>query len=141
MDHQDLTPQKIRFLKFMYEQGGTARSGEIASRFRIRTPTVTRTLHELEAAGFLIHSPYQEAVLTDYGSDTARYLIRRHRIIVLMLCRSGLCEQDACSQAERIEHLVPRDHVNRICRYFGHPMKSSCGMIDHEPGCCIEVIE
>lgn len=130
------TPQKIRFLKFLLVKERPVKSSEIASEFGIRTATVTRSLRELEDAGYVRYDPYQAAVLTDTGSEVARFFYRRHRILSLMFTRSGLSEQDACKQAEKIEHLVPRSHVDQICRSLGHPIRASCGVIEHDPACC-----
>lgn len=130
------TPQKIRFLKYMFSHGNRLRSGEIAGQFHIRTASVTRSLHDLSDAGYLCYDPYQGVELTPAGCDFARYLFRRHRIISLMLSRSGLSETDACLLAEKIEHLVPRDHVDQICRSLGHPNRAPCGIIEPDPACC-----
>lgn len=130
------TPQKIRFLKYIFEQRAGVKSSEIANRFGIRTATVTRSLHELSAAGYLRYDPYQITQLTESGTELARYFYRRHRILSLMFTRSGLTQQDACTQAEKIEHLVPRVHVDHICSSLGHPSRSFCGAIEHDPVCC-----
>ena len=130
------TPQKIRFLKFIFEQNTPVKSGEIASHFGIRTASVTRSLHDLSDSGYLVYDPYQKVCLTSNGYDLARYFYRRHRILSLMFTRFGLCSNDACSQAEKIEHLVPRAHINQICRSLGHPSRSGCGFIEHDPECC-----
>lgn len=132
------TPQKIRFLKYIFEQGCRVKSGEIAARFSIRTASVTRSLHELDHAGYLRYDPYQAVELTESGVDLAKYLYRRHRILSLMFVRSGLNEEDACHQAEMIEHLVSRKHIDQICRSLGHPSRAACGIIDHDPICCGE---
>ena len=136
MPCQTETPQKIRFLKYIFEKGNKVKSGEIAGRFNIKPATVTRSLHELGASGYIHYDPYQSAELTPAGIDLARYLYRRHRILSLMFVRSGLSEPDACSQAEKIEHLVPRVHVDQICRSLGHPSRAACGLIEHDPVCC-----
>ncbi|NLV27577.1 MAG: metal-dependent transcriptional regulator [Methanomicrobiales archaeon] len=130
------TPQKNRFLKFIHSHSGGVKSGEIASNFGIRTSTVTRTLHELSDAGYVVHDSYRKVSLTDDGEHMACFLIRRHRILSLMFTRMGLTEAEACAQAEMIEHLVPKNHVNRICSSLGHPRRSACGVIEHDPSCC-----
>lgn len=136
MSGQVETPQKIRFLKYIFEQGNRVKSGDIAGNFNIRTATVTRSLHELGVAGYVRYDPYQSVELTPSGIDLARYLYRRHRILSLMFARSGLSEPDACIQAEKIEHLVPRNNVDQICRSLGHPSRAACGVIEHDPVCC-----
>lgn len=134
------TPQKIRFLKFIYSQRDGVKSGDIAGKFGIRTSTVTRSLHELGEAGYIRYDPYQKVVLTTEGENITRFIQRRHRILSLMFNRAGLSEHDACEQAEKIEHLVPKEHVDQICRSLGHPRKAACGIIERDPACCGEFI-
>jgi len=134
------TPQKIRFLKYIYSQKKGVKSGEIAQKFGIRASTVTRSLHELGKAGYVRYDPYQEVSLTDSGVNLTRFLQRRHRILSLMFTRAGLSEPDACIQAEKIEHLVPRKHIDQICHSLGHPSRAACGMIEHDPICCGECL-
>jgi Mn-dependent DtxR family transcriptional regulator len=130
------TPQKIRFLKFISLSESGVRPGEIAQEFGIRTSTVTRSLHELGEAGYIRYDPYQKVSLTSDGEELTRFFHRRHRILSLMFVRAGLSEQDACTQAEKIEHLVPKVHIDQICRSLGHPSRAACGVIEHDPVCC-----
>lgn len=138
MGGQVETPQKIRFLKYIFEYGQEIKPGDIAAHFGIRTATVTRSVHELSTSGYLRYDPYQAISLTEEGTSLARFLYRRHRILALMFTRAGLGEKDACIQAEKIEHLVPRVHVDQICRSLGHPRRAACGVIEHDPSCCGE---
>jgi len=132
------TPQKIKFIKYIYEKGEGIKSGKIADKFRIRTATVSRSLHDLGEAGYITYDPWQKIHLTETGISFARFLYRRHRILTLMFTCSGLCEYEACRQAEAIEHLVPRENIDQICKAMGHPSRASCGIIEHDPACCGE---
>jgi Mn-dependent DtxR family transcriptional regulator len=134
------TPQKIRFLKYIYEQKHGVKPGEIAETFGIRGSTVTRSLLELKEAGCIQYDPYQTVLLTESGEELSKFFHRRHRILSLMFARAGLSAHDACLQAEKIEHLVPREHIDQICRCLGHPRRSVCGIIDYDPGCCGAVL-
>jgi DtxR family Mn-dependent transcriptional regulator len=130
------TPQKIRFLKYIYEQNCPVKPGDIAIKFGIKTATVTRSLHDLRDAGYLNYELYQKVQLTEVGTELARYLYRRHRILSLMFTRAGLSESDACMTSEKIEHLIAREFIDKICRSLGHPSRAACGSIDHDPACC-----
>ena len=130
------TPQKIRFLKYIFEKGEGIKPGIIADKFGIRTATVSRSLHELIEAGYISSDTSQKIYLSETGYSFARFLYRRHRILALMLTRSGLSESDACLQAEKIEHLVSRENIDIICRSLGHPSRAACGVIEHDPECC-----
>lgn len=59
--------------------------------------------------------------LTAPGTDYARFLFRRHRIVALVLSRYGLEPDEACRGGkEKIEQCISRDLTNRICTSLGH---------------------
>ncbi|MFY1645047.1 metal-dependent transcriptional regulator, partial [Methanoculleus bourgensis] len=80
--------------------------------------------------------PYHGVRLTAPGTDYARFLFRRHRIVALVLSRYGLEPDEACREAKKIEQCISRDLTNRICTSLGHPMMSVCGEIEHDHSCC-----
>ncbi|MDT8357429.1 MAG: metal-dependent transcriptional regulator, partial [Methanomicrobiaceae archaeon] len=85
----ELSARKAEFLAYIYAKGCRARTGELARRFQVHPSTITKTLEEIAASGFLAHIPYRGVTLTPEGCACARYLQRRHRILSLMLSRFG----------------------------------------------------
>jgi Mn-dependent DtxR family transcriptional regulator len=76
--------------------------------------------------------------LTEEGTRYARFLLRRHRILGLLLSHYGFPPEDACREVSRFEDYVTRDAVDRICASMGHPVMGVCGEISHDSDCCPE---
>ncbi len=132
-----LSARKVEYLKFILKTGGTVRTNEIASAFSVDPSTITKTLAEISAAGYITHIPYHGVCLTDFGKHHAEFLVKRHRIISLMLVRNGLSPQEACREAARFESHVSKKAIDRICHFMGHPLQGVCGEITHDDGCLV----
>mgnify|MGYP000852438225 FL=1 len=132
----ELSSKKAEYLKYIYMQGDVVRTTEIAAHFSVAPSTATKTLADIAKAGYIEQLPYHGARLTARGIDYARFLIRRHRIVALVLSRYGLKPDEACTEAKKIEQCVSKDLTDRICTSLGHPMMSGCGEIEHDCFCC-----
>lgn len=132
----ELSSRKAEYLKYIHTQGDIVKTTEIAARFSVAPSTVTKALTEIAKAGYIEHTPYHGVRLTPAGTDYARFLIRRHRIVALVLSRYGLEPDEACREAKKIEQCFSKDLTNRICSSLGHPMMSGCGEIEHDHCCC-----
>jgi len=130
-----LSARKVEYLKFILKTGGTVRTNEIASAFSVDPSTITKTLAEITAAGYITHVPYRGVTLTDAGKIHAEFLVKRHRILSLMLARNGLSTEEACREASRFESQVSKQAIDRICHFMGHPRQGVCGEITHDEGC------
>ncbi|HOD85556.1 MAG TPA: metal-dependent transcriptional regulator [Methanoculleus sp.] len=133
---QELSSKKADYLKYIYMRGDLVKTTEIAARFDVAPSTVTKALREIANAGYIEHTPYHGVRLTPPGVEYARFLVRRHRIVALVLSHYRLTPEEACSEAEKIEQSFSKDLVDRICWSLGHPMMSVCGEIEHDHGCC-----
>jgi len=132
----ELSSKKAEYLKYIYMQSDVVKTTEIATHFSVAPSTVTKALTEIAKAGYIKHTPYRGVRLTTLGTDYARFLIRRHRIVALMLSHYGLEPGEACSEAKKIEQCFSKDLTNRMCTSLGHPMMSVCGEIEHDHRCC-----
>ncbi|MCK9307147.1 MAG: metal-dependent transcriptional regulator [Methanoculleus sp.] len=132
----ELSSRKAEFLKYIHMQGNVVKTTEIAAHFSVAPSTATKALGEIAKAGYIEHTPYHGVKMTTLGIDYARFLIRRHRIVALVLSRYGLEPDEACREAKKIEQCISRDLTNRMCMSLGHPMMSGCGEIEHDHCCC-----
>lgn len=132
---RELSAQKVRYLKFIAEKGGRVRTTDLAGEFGVDPSTITKTIAELSGTGLLSHEPYHSICLTDEGRRYARYLVKRHRILSLMLTHYGFSHEQACEEVKRFESYVSKDAVDRICAAMGHPGHGVCGEITHDDGC------
>lgn len=131
----ELSPRKVDYLKFIFEQGNTVKTNDIASHFEVDPSTITKTISELADTGYLSHIPYRGVILTDTGKRYAKFLIKRHRILSLILVRNGLSEEQACSEVTRFESFVSQEAIDIMCCAMGHPQQGVCGKITHDDGC------
>ncbi|MFP4655178.1 MAG: metal-dependent transcriptional regulator [Methanohalobium sp.] len=128
----ELTPRKIRYLKFLLEKGGIVRTTEISSQLNVDPSTSTKVINDLAKNGYVNHIPYRGVCLTKCGQEYAEFLIRRHRILSLLFSHYGLSTKGACEEVSRFEGYVSKDAVDRICKSMGHPQLSNCGEIKHD---------
>lgn len=128
----ELSPRKADYLKFIFEKEGTVKTTELSSCLQVDPSTISKTLNELAAAGYLSHVPYRGVNLTELGKAYAEFLVRRHRILSLLFTHYGLSTEEACAEVSRFEAFVSRDAVNKICSSMGHPMVGVCGEISHD---------
>lgn len=131
----ELSPRKVEYLKFIFEKNGTVKTNDLASYFYVDPSTITKTIAELADAGYLTHIPYRGVILTDLGKRHAKFLIKRHRILSLILVRNGLSEQQACLEVTRFESFVTKGAIDIMCCAMGHPQKGVCGKITHDDRC------
>lgn len=130
-----LSHKKVEYLKYIFGRTGNVRTNEIASAFAVDPSTITKTLAELNAAGYITHVPYYGVCLTDTGKQHAEFLVKRHRILSLIFVRYGLSDEQACREVSRFESLVTKEAIDTICRAMGHPRNGICGEITHDNGC------
>jgi Mn-dependent DtxR family transcriptional regulator len=135
VDGLELSPRKVDYLKYILGRKGPVRTTDLAGAFGVDPSTITKTLAELAAAGFLRHEPYHGVSLSEEGRIYAGFLVKRHRILVLALTQHGLSNEEACAEVTRFESLVSKRAVDRMCHAMGHPHRSGCGEITHDSGC------
>lgn len=135
-----LSPRKVEYLKYIFAQGTTVRTNEIASAFAVDPSTITKTITELTASGYITHIPYHGVCLTDAGAHHAEFLVKRHRILSLILVRYGLTDEQACREVSRFESLVTKEAIDTLCRAMGHPCQGICGEITHDDGCMSDAV-
>jgi DtxR family Mn-dependent transcriptional regulator len=113
------------YLKTIYhlsrdaEPAGTS---SIAERLHIAAGSVTGMLKRLAERGLVEHVPYYGARLTAEGEDEAVRLIRRHRVLELFLVQVlGYTWDRVHEEAERLEHAVTDELIDRMAAVLGEP--------------------
>jgi len=134
-DGLELSPKKVEYLKYLFERDSTVKTNHLATRFGVDPSTITKTISELAASGYITHIPYRGVCLSESGKLYTEFLLKRHRILALMLTHYGLSDKQACAEVSRFESLVSRDAVDRMCHAMGHPRQSICGKITYTAAC------
>ena len=113
------------YLKTIYqltERGDDAATTEIAQRLNIAPASVTGMVTRMAEAGLLAHQPYHGVQLTDEGRTAALAVMRRHRILeTYLITKLGYDWANVHDEAERLEHAVSDDLVERMAFALGQP--------------------
>lgn len=122
---RDLTISGEDYLKAIYqlsEAGSPATTTGIAEALALTAPSVSGMVKRLADAGLLEHLPYKGVTLTEAGRQEALRMLRRHRLIEAYLVSFlGYGWDTVHDEAERLEHAVSDDLVNRMAEALGHP--------------------
>jgi len=113
------------YLKVIYHlssQGGFATTSDIAAMLVVAPPSVSGMVRRLSDSGLLEHVPYRGVQLTNQGRRAALRMIRRHRVLELYLTERLDYDWDGVhDEAERLEHAVSDELIDRMARALGNP--------------------
>lgn len=117
------------YLKAIYQLAEGAAAGaeavatsDIAARLDVAAPSVSGMVKRLAEAGHLEHVPYRGVRLTDGGRRAALAVMRRHRILeTYLITKLGYDWANVHEEAERLEHAVSEDLVERMAFALGNP--------------------
>ena len=94
----------------------------LAEQLHRSAASVTNMVKSLADQGLLEHVPYHGVRLTRAGERSALRIIRRHRVIELYLIEKlGYTWDTVHGEAERLEHAVSDELVNRMAGTLGDP--------------------
>lgn len=113
------------YLKTIYNlsaETDAASTSAIAEALRVAAGSVTGMLKRLAEQGLVEHVPYYGARLTESGEQQAVVLIRRHRVLEMFLVQVlGYTWDRVHEEAERLEHAVSDELVDRMAQVLGSP--------------------
>ncbi|HUF51554.1 MAG TPA: metal-dependent transcriptional regulator [Longimicrobiales bacterium] len=119
------TPAVEDYLKAIYqlsEAGAAVSTSALADRLGIAPGSVTGMLKRLAEAGLVEHTPYYGARLTAEGTGNAIRTIRRHRVLERFLVDVlGYTWDRVHDEAERLEHVVTEEMIDRMAAVLGEP--------------------
>jgi len=120
-----LTRSVEDYLKAIYHlssQGGFATTSDIAAMLEVAPPSVSGMMKRLSETGLIEHVPYRGVQLTHQGRHAALQMIRRHRILEVYLTQQlGYDWGDVHAEAERLEHAVSEQLIDRMAGALGDP--------------------
>lgn len=112
----------IKSIHALEAETNKATTKRIAQRLGVKMASVTGMIKHLAAEGYVRHTPYRGATLTEQGRRVAVDMIRRHRLIELFLCKTlGLGWDEVDADAEVLEHAVSDRLIERIHEFLGRP--------------------
>ncbi|KIP53232.1 metal-dependent transcriptional regulator [Leucobacter komagatae] len=100
----------------------------IAEAAGVRLSTVSDALRKLADSGLIDHQRYGTVTLTPEGRELAVVMTRRHRLIETFLVRMlDYSWDEVHDEADRLEHAVSDELVNRIDRVLDYPKRDPHG--------------
>ncbi|MGI9090942.1 MAG: metal-dependent transcriptional regulator [Gemmatimonadaceae bacterium] len=125
MPHE-LTASVEDYLKAIYDlelSGPAATTTDIAQRLGVAPASVTGMARRLAQQGLIAHEPYRGITLTEAGRRVALRTLRRHRVLEAYLVHALHYSWDCVHvEAERLEHAVSDDLIDRMAESIGEPM-------------------
>ena len=96
--------------------------GQLASALGVVPGTATTMMKALAESGLVHYEPYMGVRLTNAGEKLASLVLRRHRLIELFLVKvMGMSWAEVHDEAERLEHAVSEQLIDRIDEMLGRP--------------------
>ena len=124
------------------ERGEPASTTALAQLLEIQPASVTGMVKRLAESGLVEHVPYRGVHLTSLGAREALRIVRRHRILETYLVdRLGYAWEDVHDEAERLEHAVSDDLIDRMAHALEHPSHDPHGAPIPTPGGEIEAVD
>ena len=96
--------------------------GQLSSALGVVPGTATTMVKALAESGLVHYEPYMGVRLTPAGEKLASRVLRRHRLVELFLVKVlGMNWTDVHDEAERLEHAVSDQVIDRIDEMLGRP--------------------
>jgi DtxR family Mn-dependent transcriptional regulator len=113
------------YLKAIYDLAratGTATASGVAARLAVARASVSAMVRRLTNPGLVAHERYRGLRLTRAGRAVALQLLRRHRVLEAYLVTAlGYSWDRVHDEAERLEHSVSDELINRMAAAIGEP--------------------
>ena len=100
----------------------------LTERLAVKPSTVVRMIRRLAEMGLVNHQPYQPVSLTEQGRQAGLRILRFHRLLELFLVEKLNVPWDQVHrEADRWEHVVSEDLINRMDSLLGYPSHNPHG--------------
>ncbi len=124
-DNPRLSRSHEDYLKVIYNleaRFGIAQTSAIAEMLDLAPASVSGMVKRLAELGLVEHGLHRGVRLTDSGRQAALQVLRRHRIIeAYLLEKLGYGWDSVDAEAERLEHAVSDELVERMAGAMGNP--------------------
>lgn len=127
-----LTHTEENYLKVIYhlshtEDGGIS-TNAIAQKIDTKASSVTDMIKKLKEKELITHQKYQGVFITDAGKQTAKMIIRKHRLWEVFLVDTLHFNWDEVHDvAEQLEHIKSEKLINALDAFLGYPKEDPHG--------------
>jgi len=116
----------LRTICQLEEESKEVTTNEMAKRLKVKPASISEMVVKLAKEGYVTHTPYKNIALTTKGRRFAKKAVRRHRLIEDFLVRIlKIKKEDACKQAELMEHALSDKTDVELCRFLQGPKKAN----------------
>ena len=118
----EIAAREARYLKLLYEMGGTGRLKHVAASFGVKPATAAEVLAKLVDYGLVVKAGWGRYRLTQRGLEAARLVTMKHRVLESFLTWVlGYSVEEACILASVFEHSIPTCIVARLYESLKRP--------------------
>jgi len=112
----------LKSIYYLTREGQPALTNGLAEALEVQPASVTGMIKRLAEGGWVKHEPYRGVHLTEIGERKALQIVRRHRILETYLTqRLGYSWDHVHEEAERLEHAVSDELIERMAKALGYP--------------------
>jgi len=118
----EIIEQYLRIIYNLTEDGGLAKTSDVASLMKVAPASVTEMLQKLARDGYVKYEPYKGASLRPRGRRIACRMARRHRLLERFLndivgVRGASRHEQAC----KMEHALTTEAERSLCKMMNRP--------------------
>ncbi len=124
----EITEQYLKIVYNLTEDGGLARTSDIADALAISPSSVTEMMQKLAKQGYIRHEKYKGVTLKPKGRRIACNVTRKHRLLERFLHDYvGIRGSSRHEQACKMEHALSDEAEKQLCRMMNHPSECPHG--------------
>ena len=97
---------------------GAVRSIDIARAMNFSRPSVSVTVHNLEAENYIQIADNGNSTLEPKGREIAESIYERHNVLSKLLMDIGVSEETATNDACKMEHVISEETFNCIKKHI-----------------------
>lgn len=120
------------------EDGGPAKTGELADWLDVSAASVTEMLSTLEGRELATYEKYAGVTLTETGEEAARELLWKRCVAENFLAEDLDLDVDALDDegARGLGHALSDEAVDKLRRHIDHPCDKQCGAPQQRHDAC-----
>ncbi|MGN0150481.1 MAG: metal-dependent transcriptional regulator [Clostridia bacterium] len=104
----------LETILILKERFGYVRSIDIAHELNFSKPSVSRAISLLRENDYVTFDPNGMILLTEKGQIVAEKIYERHNVLTRCLMALGVSEENASTDACRIEHVISEETFLKI---------------------------
>ncbi|HER23609.1 MAG TPA: HTH domain-containing protein [Candidatus Atribacteria bacterium] len=101
----------------LQDKKGYVKAKDIAERLEISRPSVSGMIRKLSENSYILYERYGGIVLTKKGKKLAQEIKERHTLLVDFLKIIGVDEQNAQTDACKLEHDISPETINCLLKF------------------------